>query len=258
MIDREDVISFYDAMAEDYHLIFQDWGQAQKRQGMLLDRIIRTYIKESHYPLTLLDCACGIGTQALGLAQQEGYHIHASDISPKAVERAESEARQAGISINFVVADIRGLSQMIAGQFDVVMAMDNAIPHLLNDADLHMAMKEVRAKTRTGGLFIASIRDYDSLLNERPQITSQRIISTTDGERIVFQHWKWQQELYQVTQFFILQTEQSWQMRHYTTSYRALRRETLTQALLQAGFNNVNWLMSTESGFYQPVVLARD
>ncbi len=204
----------------------------------------------------MLDCACGIGTQAIGLAKQRGYRIHASDISPQALARAESEARQAGVSVSFALAALRSLSQTIAGQFDVVMAMDNAIPHLLSDEELHLAAQEVRAKTCAGGLFLASIRDYDRLLEERPQLTSQRIIPTAKGIRVAFQVWEWQGEQYRVTQFFVVPQGLQWQMRSYTTFYRALRREALTQALSQAGFREATWLMPDESGFYQPAVLA--
>ena len=107
MADNEDVLSFYDALAADYHLIFQDWVQAQEQQGQLLDCLIRAHVDADRYPLTVLDCACAIGTQANGLAKQGGYCIHASDISPQAVARAESEARQAGVSVSFSIADMR-------------------------------------------------------------------------------------------------------------------------------------------------------
>ena len=254
--DQEDVRTFYDAMAADYHLIFHDWVLASTQQGQLLDQLIRTHLDAGRSPLTVLDCACGIGTQAIGLAKQRGYRIHASDISPQALARAESEARQAGVSVSFALADLRSLSQTIAGQFDVVMAMDNTIPHLLSDEDLHLAAREVRAKTRAEGLFLASIRDYDQLLEERPQLTSQHVIPKAEGIRVAFQIWEWQAEQYRVTQFFVVPHGGQWQMRSYTTYYRALRRETLTQALSLAGFREITWLMPKESGFYQPVVLA--
>jgi 2-polyprenyl-3-methyl-5-hydroxy-6-metoxy-1,4-benzoquinol methylase len=75
MADNEDVLTFFDAMAADYHLIFQDWVQASAQQGHRLDHLIRAHVDESRNPLTVLDCACGIGTQAIGLAKQGGYHI---------------------------------------------------------------------------------------------------------------------------------------------------------------------------------------
>src|SRR5690349_14174559 len=84
MAHNEDVLTFYGAMAADYHLIFQDWVQAQEQQGHFLDRLIRAHVDAGSYPLMVLDCACGIGTQAIGLAKQRGYRIHASNISPQA------------------------------------------------------------------------------------------------------------------------------------------------------------------------------
>jgi hypothetical protein len=42
-----------------------------------------------------------------------------------------------------------------------------------------------------------------------------------------------------------------------STTYRALRRAELTAALHAGGFTGVAWLMPAESGYYQPVVVAR-
>lgn len=256
MADDESVLAFYDSFAADYHLIFADWLASVEWQGRLLDTLIRSHIATNTSPLTVLDCACGIGTQAIGLAMQGGYRIHATDISTQALTRAQHEAEQAQVNVTFAIADMRSLSATIMEQFDVVIAFDNAIPHLLTDEDLHLAARELRAKTRSGGLLLASTRDYDSLLEERPQLTSQRIIPTAKGIRVVFQVWQWQEELYRVTQFIVIPHGSEWQMRYYTTHYRALRRETLTRALSQAGFGKVTWLMPEQSGFYQPIVLA--
>jgi glycine/sarcosine N-methyltransferase len=73
---------------------------------------------------------------------------------------------------------------------------------------------------------------------------------------VVFQVWEWQDEQYRVTQFIVVPHGSGWQMRSYTTHYRALRRETLTRALSQAGFGQITWVMPEESGFYQPIVIA--
>jgi glycine/sarcosine N-methyltransferase len=256
MVDDESVLAFYDAFAADYHLIFADWESSVERQGQLLDSLIRSHVDVNMFPLTVLDCACGIGTQAIGLAWQGGYHIHATDISSQAIDRARHEAEQAQVDVTFAVADMRNLSQTVAGEFDVVIAFDNAIPHLLSDEELQSAARELRAKTRPGGLFLASSRDYDALLKKRPEATSQRVIATPEGKRVVFQVWEWQDEQYRITQFIVVPQGSEWQMRYYSTFYRALRRETLTQALSQAGFSQVSWLMPEESGFYQPIVIA--
>jgi len=58
--------------------------------------------------LSILDAACGIGTQALGLAAM-GHRVTGSDLSVAAVERARRQARDRGLSIPFSVADMRHL-----------------------------------------------------------------------------------------------------------------------------------------------------
>jgi hypothetical protein len=48
-----------------------------------------------------------------------------------------------------------------------------------------------------------------------------------------------------------------WHTAQYTTAYRALLREELSEALRGAGLAEVRWQMPDESGYYQPVVTAR-
>jgi SAM-dependent methyltransferase len=253
----DDVMQFYNAMADDYHLIFADWQASVERQGAALDQLIRRLLPPERYPPRVLDCACGIGTQAIGLAKQSGYAVHATDISAREVERARQEATNAGVSVTFGVADIRSLSQSVEGTFDVVIAYDNAIPHLLTDEELDEAARQLFAVTHPGGVFLASTRDYDELLLQRPRMTSERVIDSPLGRRITFQLWDWEDEEHVVTQFILtLHPADGWTMKTYTTRYRALRRSVLSEALERAGFHDVRWLKADEAGFYQPVVVA--
>src|SRR5512139_3177105 len=96
----DDAREFYQQLARDYHLIYDDWNKAIERQGNALDRLIRAYTDGA--PRDVLDCSCGIGTQAIGLAER-GYRVHATDLSPAAVERATEEAKIRDLSISFGV-----------------------------------------------------------------------------------------------------------------------------------------------------------
>ncbi len=91
----ESVLEFYNQLSNDYHLIFKDWDSSVRWHSNTLDRIIQKNKNAHRQNLTLLDCSCGIGTQAIGLALL-GYNIHATDLSPKAVERAKTEAKRMG------------------------------------------------------------------------------------------------------------------------------------------------------------------
>ncbi len=77
---------FYDQLAGEYHRIFGNWDEAVRWQGEVLDGLLRQRFGRTR--LSILDCSCGIGTQAIGLALL-GHTLTATDLSPRSVERAE-------------------------------------------------------------------------------------------------------------------------------------------------------------------------
>lgn len=247
---------FYDDLADNYHLIFPDWPGPVFRQGAILDQLITAEIGPT--PHSLLDCSCGIGTQAIGLALR-GYTVHATDLSPREVERARREAEALGASLTFGVADFLWLTSQVPGTFDAAITCDNSLPHLLTDEDLHRAARNIRSKLNDRGLFLASMRDYDRLIAEKPRVQPPRIFDATEGRRIVFQVWDWADDgrTYVVHLFIVRQNDDAWSTIHQATTYRALLRDQLSAILLAEGFAEIRWLMPEESGYYQPVVLAR-
>jgi SAM-dependent methyltransferase len=249
---HDSVTQFYDGLAGDYHLIFGDWHESVRGQGEVLDGLL------GGGPCSVLDCSCGIGTQALGLALR-GYKVHGTDLSPEAVARAGREAAAFGVSVTFGVADVRRLSEQVPGVFDAVIACDNALPHLLTDGDLRRGVAGMAAKLRPGGVFLASIRDYDALVRERPRATPVRVLEGPPCRRAVFQVWDWAADgrTYKVHQFIVCQGESGWETVHHATDYRALLREELDAALVGAGLADVRWNMPQEGGWYQPLVTAR-
>lgn len=152
---------FYDRLAGEYHLIFGSWDEAVKWQGEVLDTLLRS--ETGRGSLSILDCSCGIGTQAIGLALL-GHRLTATDLSPRSVERAKQEAKRFGVEIDFGTADFRTLEGSVEGTFDAVISCDNALPHMMSRDDLLLAARSIRWKVREGGLFLASIRNYDELL----------------------------------------------------------------------------------------------
>lgn len=256
LMKDQSVLQFYDRLADNYHLIFADWGQAVTRQGQILAQIIQA--EGFSPPASLLDCACGIGTQAIGLAGQ-GYRVFATDLSPAAVARAAGEAVAFNVSIATGVADMRSLARQVTGPFKIVIACDNALPHLLSLAELAQAVRNIKAVLEPGGLFLASIRDYDRLLADRPGATTPVVYSSDEGRRISFQVWDWASggPTYTVTQFLLQERDGQWQTDSYQTEYWALLRAELSQLLLAEGFEDVRWLLPAETDYYQPVVTAR-
>jgi glycine/sarcosine N-methyltransferase len=249
-------VTFYDDLADSYHLIYPDWGREVRRQGEVLDRLIRAQMGSE--TLSILDCSAGIGTQAIGLALF-GHEVTATDISSRAIERATREAQAFGVSITFGVADFRSLSQQVAGEFDVVISCDNSLPHLLADDELLLAAQNILSKLREDGLFLASIRDYDQILRERPSATMPSMSDSPGGKRIYFQVWEWADDgrTYTIHLFLVTGSGGRWEVQHHQTRYRAVLRAELTEILQEGGFRDVVWHTPDTSSYYQPLVLAR-
>ncbi len=245
--------TFYDHLATQYDKLFFDWNATTREQAEILNRIFR----ENGFDHTarILDCACGIGTQAIGLALH-GYQITASDISDGELAEARERARKNGTAIRFEHADFCALEETFREQFDIVIAMDNALPHMLTKEALETAVRSIVGRVRPGGIFVASIRDYDSLLISKPPYSPPYIHQTDIGKRVSFQTWFWEDENYTLTQY-IIDDGDDLQISKFECEYRATRREELKKLLLFNGCSEVVWKFPEETGFYQPIVTAR-
>jgi len=246
------VQSFYDNLASQYDKLFLDWQSTTNQQAVMLDRLFRS--RGFDNTANVLDCACGIGTQAIGLASL-GYSLTASDISTEELSQARDRAAKNNVNIRFEEADFRALSERFTEQFDIVIAMDNALPHMLSASDLQSAVRSITERIRDGGIFVASIRDYDTLLMDKPPYSPPYIRKTEKGQRVSFQTWFWNDDHYRLIQY-IIDDEQSLEISKFECEYRAIVRRELTDLLLSCGCSEVQWLFPEETGFYQPIVLA--
>lgn len=154
--------TFYNNLATKYDKLFLDWQGTTREQAEILDKIFKS--NGFDHTAKILDCACGIGTQAIGIAAL-GYNVTASDISDGELVEAEKRAAENGVNINFKQADFRALADTFTEKFDIVIAMDNALPHMLVSSDLENAIKSITNQIKDNGIFVASIRDYDTIIN---------------------------------------------------------------------------------------------
>jgi len=245
--------TFYDNMASQYDKLFLDWQSTTQEQAFILDKLFRNHGFDD--TARVLDCACGIGTQSIGLASL-GYHVTASDISDGEIAEAKERAVKNHVKIRFEHADFCALSETFSEQFDIVIAMDNALPHMLSKSALEAAIQSITNQIVPGGMFVASIRDYDALLMDQPPYSPPYIHKTDKGQRVSFQTWNWVGDHYKLIQY-IIDDEKTLQISKFECEYRALRREELTNLLLSHGCSKVVWMFPEETGFYQPIVIAR-
>jgi SAM-dependent methyltransferase len=250
----------YDDFAAEYHLLFEDWDASQVRQAERLQNIIHQYWPERTITGTeILDAACGIGTQALALAAL-GYKVTASDLSAGAVERAEREAKARSLSISHCVADMRELTAVHGTeQFDLVIACDNSVPHLLSDADILRAFRQFYACTRPGGGCLITVRDYAAEEQSGTHFKPMQTHKKADGSyTILFQIWDFQDEpgdgpIYDLALYLIQDDgNPSPQTKVFRSRYYAVTTDRLLSLMHKAGFADA---IRVDKLFYQPVLV---
>ena len=241
---------FYDDLAPAYHLIFGDWNASIARPGDALDGIIRDYV--GPHARVVHDAAIGIGTQAIALAMR-GYRVMGSDLSPRAAARAQREAVARGVAVPCHAADLRALSLRPAS-CDVVLACDNAVPHLLDEDDLRKAFTQCHRCLRSRGALLISLRDYaepppSGTVERRPY--GERL---SGGSRFaVEQVWVWDGDQYELTlSIELLDGVDAGRRQEFRSRYRAYSIRQVQGIMEAAGFNTVQRI---DGRFYQPVLL---
>jgi glycine/sarcosine N-methyltransferase len=243
---------FYDELAESFHLIFDDWDDAIRRQRDVLARLLPA----PRAGTRVLDCACGIGTQAIGLAGL-GFAVDGSDLCAASIDRARREAVARGMNLEFRIDDMRSLSTAPIHAYDAVIAMDNAVPHLQSDEDIKNAFSAMRTRLRSGGILLISVRDYGPLIAQRATSTIPAFYRDGQSRRIVHQVWDWQDDRRYVVHLFItMERPDGWRTQHFVGHYRAIAPSDLAALTAAAGFHAVQVLAPRETGYYQPVIRA--
>jgi len=242
---------FYDGLAHDYHLIATNWDSVTRTQGEKIAALLGPGIKK------VLDCSCGIGTQAIGLALQ-GLTVIGTDLSPIAVNQATENANRLGVPTSFSVADMRNLRE-VAGLFDAVVSFDNSIAHLLTEEDLQMAFRAMRNKLSSGGILLLSLRDYEQLKKEKPPGMLPRRIRDTHGDRVYAQAWEWSEDAkyYDLSLFVLKNAGSRWEANLLETRMRAWVKYEIVPNLERAGFGKCEWLDVSDSSYYQPILRAK-
>lgn len=245
---------YYDNLAAYYKFIYADWESSVQRQAQILDSVIREFVGES--AITVLDAACGIGTQSIGLAKL-GYSVTGSDLSPVEVERAHKEAATYGVPNNFYTVDMRTVWDFYQKQFDVVIACDNSIPHLLTEEEILKAFHQFYKCTKSGGVCILSVRDYSKISRggKRKQIFPRQIHQIPEGMIILVDVWDFDDDIYEITTYIVEDIGRADAQTKIIRGgkYYCVEIPTLERLLLETGFQDVRVLPNR---FFQPLIIA--
>jgi SAM-dependent methyltransferase len=248
----EYITNFYAGLTPFYHLIYPDWKNSVAHQASVLDAIIRDVWGGS--VSSILDVSCGIGTQTLGLSKL-GYDMTGSDLSLEAIDRAKVEAEKQSLNVSFSVADMRRAFEHHNRQFDVVMACDNSIPHLLTDEGILSAFQQMYACTRPKGGCLISVRDYDKECVEQNRIKPYGIRKEDGICYLVFQVWDIHDKCYDLSMYIVEDKGNSDCSTHvFRSRYYMIGIPRLIELMAQAGFIDIKRI---DDRFFQPVIVGR-
>jgi SAM-dependent methyltransferase len=246
------VASFYDDLAPHYHLLYRDWEHAVAEQGNALAALFSTLGVTVHDPI--LDAACGIGTQTLGLAQL-GFNIAASDISPVAIKRLQRELVERGLDAQTRVDDLRTLADTESSSVAAILACDNSIPHLLSDDEILQAFLAARRCLRPGGVLVISARDYAALPRISPDVRPYGLQYREECRFLAVQVWEWQGEQYDLRMYLTCESSSGeCTTKVLRSRYYAISLQRLQCLLTEAGFVDV---VRHDNVLFQPVLTAR-
>jgi glycine/sarcosine N-methyltransferase len=143
--------------------------------------------------------------------------------------------------------------------FDAVLCADNALPHLLTGADVRLALAEMLRVVVPGGVVIVTTRDYDELRRTRPAATPVAVHRDAGSVTAGFQLWTWHAdgERYDLDHLLVTGASGEWRVRARHATYWAVTRGELAALATATGLVDVRWLLPAESGFFQPLLLAR-
>jgi SAM-dependent methyltransferase len=250
-VSDPDTAGFYDGLAPFYALLYSNWDDAIARQGAALSKLLAELgIARVD---TVLDAACGIGTQALGLLGQ-GHRVAASDLSAGAVARFKTELDRRGLHAEAHVDDMRELAGAASTSAAAVIACDNSIPHLLSDDAIAQAFASFHRVLKPGGWMVISVRDYASIERKNPDVRPYGLRRDGDRRFLAVQVWEWHGDQYDLRMYLTTESEGTCETRVLVTRYYAVTIERLMQLMSAAGFVDVQ---CRDDVLFQPVLVGR-
>ncbi len=253
--------ALYDDWAGEYEATHADWEATVRRHGELLAEALADRGIEP--PARVLDCTCGTGAQAIGLALA-GYSVTGTDLSAGEIDYARSAAETFGVSIDFAVADLLDPSARSIG-YDAVLTA-NSLTHFGGRQMLEQVLATVAALARPGGLVVVTNRDYDDPAVLETTATPAQKSVRAGVRRVSLQLWDWNDtgESYRMESLLLtapvptapasmaIDGQVVWNVRSRTTTLRAWRRADIERAAASAGLVDIHW---TETS-WQPIMSA--
>lgn len=245
----EKISSLYDRLAPVYHLYFEDFEQTVRQQGDYFNRLLKDQFGSRS--LRVHDCSCGIGTQAIGIALG-GHTVSASDLSNTSLEKAHEWAQKLEVKISLSAQDMCYL--VLEEPVDAVISAGNSLSHL-NEQSAVSAFQAIYNSLLPGGIFLGAVKDYNSLLADRPAFGDNEVFYRRNSRIVYVQHYEWefQQPRYTCHDYTILQEDGQTETIYVSARFHCRGSEEYRKLLTDQGFTNFKWHTIESGNYHSPV-----
>ncbi|NRQ35658.1 methyltransferase domain-containing protein [Nonomuraea sp. NN258] len=177
---------YYRDLASDYHWLFPD--PIVKYPGILGGTspgsadLVEAVAREVKPGAAVLDCACGIGTDAMALAHR-GFRVTASDGSPEMVAEAARRLRTHAPDVEFVRCLWQDLPATLTREYELVLCLGNSLGHAGSHEAMVRALRGMRGVLSPTGTLVVDSRNWELLYRERPRVVVADEVRRRDGIR---------------------------------------------------------------------------
>jgi SAM-dependent methyltransferase len=109
----------------------------------------------------VLDLACGHGRHTVPLVER-GYRMTGQDLSRLFLRRAEEDAREAGVEVQWVHGDMRQIP--FEAEFDAAINIFTAFGYFDTEDEDLAVLRQVRNALKPGGVFLLETMHRDALI----------------------------------------------------------------------------------------------
>lgn len=148
-------MGIYEEFAQLYN--HGSYGDFSRKMADLLPDVLAQFRTR---PRSILDVACGDGVFAVAMAQR-GYRVTGVDLSAAMLRLAGERAEDAGVEVEFVLADMRALE--LGRKFDLATCWYDSFNYLTEPQDLAGALHRIHEALTDEALLIFDMNTIHGL-----------------------------------------------------------------------------------------------
>jgi glycine/sarcosine N-methyltransferase len=117
----------------------------------------------------VLDCACGIGSDAMALARR-GFRVTATDGSLSMAARARQRLAAYSGQVSVTQSRWEQLPDRLTERFDLAICLGNAIVHAGTRPGVAQSLRAIRDVMKPGGTMVVDSRNWELIYRSWPRI----------------------------------------------------------------------------------------